>query len=844
MATARIQTQYDFTANTSNAEAAVKRYSDQIKAANAVLAQAEKTAKETYSSQTLVAKAAGASTEQLTKIQQGYFQSLVAIRNAAKDTGTQLVQSNQQSVVSEDAKAEAVKFATAAIEQQTIAVKANAAAHSQGHVVSGQSAASGAVQLLEGRNGIRSVENFLGTTLGLGGALGAIFPLVGAVQFSKLIADEIEGLVKMRREALETGDRIHEAFESLNGAAQTANDQLHKSNAELANSIAKLEHKPVNASALAFADLALAADHATERINRAYDAIKKTLEQNQNGAFSQIFLGKGDTGVVSDNVRKQLEELRDLARKYRDQIHSGASQDALSQTQSDITAHRNSLLTYANNEIKTRTGSEMTADVDARTGMVSNQRWVPYAQLHGSQQENLNTLYGIKDYVYNEQDFDSSSATNASLQTRKAQDESRKQTATDAAKSQRERWDQEHNEFELGAERSKADEVGFWQAKLATVRNGTENYRVALDKYVAAWRQMVEETNKLSKENTKLDAANSKIYSEMDADVSRQFWSEQNQQLSVGARLTNEFVRSLSGLAEATSRANQTQAESAIAHDLAEGKITKHDAAVQLQTLHTQQYAESLEQLKSALANVTGDDLESNTRRNSLRKQIVDLQSNRSQQSYNDNAEVAGTTVAGALKNANQQWLSQTQNLAPQIASVYTNVFQGMNQEITNLLLGQKTSWASFFESIAAQFAKIGLNSLEAPLMSGTTGNSRSGSTFGTLLKSIPVIGGLFGGFRADGGGVDAGKTYLVGERGPELFNPGTSGSITPNHKLNNLGSSQSHFYDIHVPNGVTPEQFHQTMSQLIPQIRRQAAGDAVKAMSERDRRKPATASR
>ena len=60
---------------------------------------------------------------------------------------------------------------------------------------------------------------------------------------------------------------------------------------------------------------------------------------------------------------------------------------------------------------------------------------------------------------------------------------------------------------------------------------------------------------------------------------------------------------------------------------------------------------------------------------------------------------------------------------------------------------------------------------------------------------TIPVVGvgwnlfegvknKLFGGERAMGGPVNTGSTYLVGENGPELFTPGTSGNITPNHKL------------------------------------------------------------
>jgi len=39
-------------------------------------------------------------------------------------------------------------------------------------------------------------------------------------------------------------------------------------------------------------------------------------------------------------------------------------------------------------------------------------------------------------------------------------------------------------------------------------------------------------------------------------------------------------------------------------------------------------------------------------------------------------------------------------------------------------------------------------------------------------------------GARASGGPVMAGGSYIVGERGPELFTPGTSGSITPNNAM------------------------------------------------------------
>ena len=71
----------------------------------------------------------------------------------------------------------------------------------------------------------------------------------------------------------------------------------------------------------------------------------------------------------------------------------------------------------------------------------------------------------------------------------------------------------------------------------------------------------------------------------------------------------------------------------------------------------------------------------------------------------------------------------------------------------------------AFFQSMGTGFD----NSLGA----GATGS------FG--LSPQLSVGSVFGGGRAAGGPVIGGTTYLVGERGPELFMPGRNGTIVPN---------------------------------------------------------------
>ncbi len=49
-----------------------------------------------------------------------------------------------------------------------------------------------------------------------------------------------------------------------------------------------------------------------------------------------------------------------------------------------------------------------------------------------------------------------------------------------------------------------------------------------------------------------------------------------------------------------------------------------------------------------------------------------------------------------------------------------------------------------------------------------------------TNLFAAPFGGAPFGGGRAGGGPVAPGQSFLVGERGPELFTPGAAGSVRP----------------------------------------------------------------
>jgi hypothetical protein len=85
-------------------------------------------------------------------------------------------------------------------------------------------------------------------------------------------------------------------------------------------------------------------------------------------------------------------------------------------------------------------------------------------------------------------------------------------------------------------------------------------------------------------------------------------------------------------------------------------------------------------------------------------------------------------------------------------------------------------------KQVASQVLSMAANSAIRSLFGGIGG--AGGGFFSSLF------GGLFGGFRAAGGPVSAGRSYVVGERGPEVFRPSSSGTITSNREVGSMSGS------------------------------------------------------
>jgi len=158
--------------------------------------------------------------------------------------------------------------------------------------------------------------------------------------------------------------------------------------------------------------------------------------------------------------------------------------------------------------------------------------------------------------------------------------------------------------------------------------------------------------------------------------------------------------------------------------------------------------------------------------------------------------------------------LMQVDALGKSIGNSFSESFKGI---VTGSMTAQQ-ALRNMFMRTADHFLDMAAQMLAAQIRSGIFGIFKSFSPVGPLgnvlstatntsvgATGIPsgsdLLPGSFGissinrsipnrrgsgvrGFRASGGPVKGGGSYVVGERGPEMFSPGVSGMITPNHAL------------------------------------------------------------
>lgn len=461
---------------------------------------------------------------------------------------------------------------------------------------------------------------------------------------------------------------------------------------------------------------------------------------------------------------------------------------------------------------------------------------------------------------------------------RKSQEAARK-----AIEAQKALWQSEDDSIKIAGGQTSALEAWMWQSRIDALKKGSAGYAEQL-------RYTQHQLAAALAESRKQDAEDAKRGDEQQAKNQLTQFDLQRDSYQTSGRRTPQQLADLAGIQmlqalpanikEATDRWRQAQDaadkyadeaqkaadKAALAavqqkaqYDLASlvielqtGQVSKLDAAQQTANIHAEQYRQTMIALKKALADANAID-PAGAQAVNAQAAIDKAEAERRIQIMQDAANAAAASWQGALRNANANWVQDAQDSAKQVAQFYGQAVNGLNDNLSDAVTGQKTNWSGYAQGLSKTLAADSLKHLEAPVLgalglakadgskenpyfvqivggagfTGTSGVSGllhefghgggddddSSSGFGGFLKKAGgFIASIFGGGRAVGGGVNANTSYLVGEHGPELLTLGsTSGYITPNNKLSGSAGGDTYF-TVNTQDGVSREELNMTV--------------------------------
>ena len=149
---------------------------------------------------------------------------------------------------------------------------------------------------------------------------------------------------------------------------------------------------------------------------------------------------------------------------------------------------------------------------------------------------------------------------------------------------------------------------------------------------------------------------------------------------------------------------------------------------------------------------------------------------------------------------------------AQQISDGFGQMASTIGGTMTDVIMGTKNGFEALGDIVKSTIRMIVqtlvqnfivnplIKNIQASIMGTSMGGmggglgglfSAGGLLAGGSMAGLGILGGvgmLLGGFLADGGPAKANTPYVVGERGPELFVPRTSGTVVSNEQMNAMG--------------------------------------------------------
>ncbi len=872
------------------------------------------------------------------------------------------------------------------------------------HGVSSVQATSAALRTLEGgvTNNLRAAERFLATTLGLGNALKAAFPVFGAIALGGVVFELVgklgeayKAIVKLQ----EAPKRIGQEFQAIVQPIRVANDELAVANDRLGNDIAKLQGKPQNGLKLALDEARLSADKLAESLNRDLQEVQKLLEQEQIGSLKGLVTGNAATGDLTSQFKQFREKLTDISIETSDQLAKTSDQKQQASIFEQATNRRKAAIESetaflkqqlaVSEQLQSKRNNPASGKVVGVIGGVA----IPSngAPTPADQSARISELKGQIDSLQQLLVNFNLSQANAKLTGTKTKLED---AASNARLDQPVRDKISELKAQLQQAKSEASAAGTDPFTEALAKGAGEASKAIADlnNHLAERKQKglslgniseitaLETSIALTQLQTKVRDEAEKKQQEMQAGADKIALDIQEENEKRDENLT--ILRQQSDAALALADAEKKGAEAVFQAQLKIKLASIKDPSIRLATQirdedeHAAKIAGTVAQIdretaatkRLADAVLGGEKAKRQAELDNIRNSGASpdeieakIKAQKAQYQLQDAVKLDGLPASAGVQAYFTEMVDEAQSAALQVKQALGSAFDGLNDNLSRILTGQKANWGSFLQGLGQQISKMVLQTAEAnvakrlgsvfekqgsggvwdekppagvggvfgklggilgggakrdgstqasalfvqiagvgsnagqfglpggkPGLGGDAnlssddlknlgdfnnselgqlagndsedgnGGKGSGGIFGTLSGILGKLGGsddggdssddgsggalgtiggilgkLFGGFRADGGDVDPGHAYMVGERGPEIWTPPSRGNIIPNNKLGGAV-----YYNIDA-RGTDPVLTEQRTRAAIVAAHQSAVVTAAKVQSESAKRKP-----
>jgi hypothetical protein len=156
-----------------------------------------------------------------------------------------------------------------------------------------------------------------------------------------------------------------------------------------------------------------------------------------------------------------------------------------------------------------------------------------------------------------------------------------------------------------------------------------------------------------------------------------------------------------------------------------------------------------------------------------------------------EQATRVGNTFQNGWSNAFQNWKEKATDSFAMGQQAFENMASSMTNALDEFVRTGKISFKSLIADMIMQLIRLQLQAQVSgffKMLGGIFGIGGSSSGAGMFTGSTGEVGGsILIGARAGGGDVSSGTPYLVGENGPELVIPKSSGTVIPSGKTSSM---------------------------------------------------------